>query len=225
MTHIRNELRRPKGTARGTAAGRSGPRECFCDPERLDRQKVEHQPTDDELMARGAAGDEGAFRLLVERSQGPVFAFLERMLGSAEEAQDLGQETFLRLVQQAARYRPEGRFQSWLFRIAGNLARSRLRRRKILRWIPFEVASHDQPATAPPPDHALEAEESGRRVRTALEQLPERQREALVLRHYQEMSYREIADAMNTSVPAVEALRHRALTALRQDLPRRTDSA
>ena len=82
---------------------------------------------DDRLMARGGQGDEEAFRLLVTRWERPVFAFLERMLGSREEAQDLGQETFVRVFQQARRYRAAGRFRSWLFRIAGNLARSRLR--------------------------------------------------------------------------------------------------
>lgn len=180
--------------------------------------------TDDALMARGARGDEEAFRLLVERWQGPVFAFLERMLGSAEEAQDLGQDTFLRMVEQAGRYRQQGRFKSWLFRMAGNLARSRLRRRRILRWIPFEAGKHDSPAAVPPPDRALEVEETRRIVRAALDRLPERQRRALVLRHYQGFGYREIAAAMSTTIPAVETLLHRAMTALRRDLPRRTST-
>ena len=70
--------------------------------------------TDDELMARGAGGDERAFQVLVERWERPVFAFLSRMLGSREEAQDVGQETFLRMCREAGRYEPRGQFRSWL---------------------------------------------------------------------------------------------------------------
>ena len=87
-------------------------------------------PTDDELMARGAEGDEGAFRLLVRRWEAPVFAFLERMLGSPEEAQDLAQEAFLRVCRQAKGYRPEGRFKSWLATLVNNRVRTLARRRE-----------------------------------------------------------------------------------------------
>ena len=90
--------------------------------------------TDDRLMTDYVGGDERALRILVERWERRVFAFAVRMLGSPEEAEDLCQDTFVKLIGAADRYRPEGRFQSWLFRIAGNQARSRLRRRKILRW-------------------------------------------------------------------------------------------
>ena len=92
-------------------------------------------PSDDELMMRAAKGDRTAFGILVQRWERPVFAFLARMLASAEEAEDLVQEAFLRVWGHAGRYRPSGQFKSWLFRIAGNLARSRLRRNKVVRWI------------------------------------------------------------------------------------------
>jgi len=174
--------------------------------------------TDDELMVRGAGGDDQAFRILVERWEGPVFGFLNRMLGSAEEAQDVGQEAFMRLVQHAKRYRPEGQFKSWLFRIAGNLARSRLRRRKILQWVHFEPELHDRAAEQPGPGADLEREHLSRAVRAALAKLPERQREALVLRHYEAMSYEEIAGVMGTTPRAVDSLLSRAKAALREQL-------
>ncbi len=175
------------------------------------------EPTDDDLMARGASGDDDAFRLLVRRWERPVFSFLDRMLGSPEEAQDLAQETFLRVCRNASRYRRDGRFKSWLFRIAGNLARSRLRRRKLVSWIPFDAARHDPPA-ADRTDAGLAMEEEAARVRGALAGLPDRQREAIVLRHYQEMSHREIADQLGTTVSAVESLLHRATVMLRKEL-------
>jgi len=179
---------------------------------------VNDDTIDDQLMARGARGDEEAFRLLVMRWERPVFAFLDRMLGSREEAQDLGQETFVRVFQQAARYRADGRFRSWLFRIAGNLARSRLRRRKIVGWVPFDAFQHDRASDDPQPEERTLQAERRRAVRTALGRLPERQREALVLRRYHDMSQEEIAAAMGTTVPAVESLLSRAMAALRMRL-------
>ena len=176
--------------------------------------------TDDELMVRGAGGDDEAFRTLVERWERPVFAFLDRMLGSAEEAQDLGQETFLRIVQQAGRYRPEGQFKSWLFRIAGNLARSRLRRRRILKWVRFEPDVHDRVTDAPSPGAALERDEVREAVRGALAKLPARQRQALLLRHYESMSYEEVAGILGTSARAVDSLLSRATAAMREELVR-----
>lgn len=176
------------------------------------------QPGDDDLMVRAARGDEEAFHLLVERWQGPVYAFLERMMGSREEALDLSQETFLRIYAQAARYRPQGQFKSWLFRIAGNLARSGLRRRRIVRWVRFEAPLHDRPTHAATPVSGLERAETREDVRRALATLPGRQRQAVLLRHYAELSQREIAETMGTTVPAVESLLQRAMVALRLQL-------
>ncbi len=175
---------------------------------------------DDDLMAHGARGDDAAFRVLVERWQTPVFAFLVRMLGSREDAQDLCQETFLRMVRSADTYQATGQFQSWLFRIAGNLARSRARRRKILRWFSFEEHHPDPPSTEPDALQELEMSESRIEVREAIARLPDRQREALVLKQYQNLKYREIADAMGLSVNAVQMLLHRAMQSLRKDLVR-----
>lgn len=174
--------------------------------------------TDDQLMARVAEGDETAFRLLVERWEQPLFGFLYQMTGSAEDALDLRQETFLRVHSVAGRYRAEDRFRSWIFRIAGNLARGLLRRRRIVRWIRFDPLEHDAPAGTPSPLAALEGEEMARRVRVALGRLPARQREALVLKRYQGLSYREIAQAMGATEAAVESLLIRAMAALRLQL-------
>ena len=169
-------------------------------------------------MARGAEGDERAFQVLVERWERPVFAFLVRMLGSREEAQDVGQETFLRLCRQAPRYQARGQFRSWLFRIAGNLARSRLRRRKIIRWVTFERPLHDRPANNPPIGADLEREELRTLLMAAIAELPERQRQTILLRHDLGMSQREIAATLGTSESAVESLLQRGLATLKRKL-------
>lgn len=173
---------------------------------------------DDDLMRRTVEGDEQAFRVLVERWERPIFAFLDRMVGSREEAQDLSQETFLRVYTNADRYRSEGQFRSWLFRIAGNLTRSRLRRNRILRWIRFEPSVHDIPSGREGADKILERDETRQAVRAALDKLPFRQRQAIVLRRYDDLSYREIASAMNISVAAVESLLQRAMDSLKKRL-------
>ena len=143
--------------------------------------------TDDRLMADYVGGDELALRVLVERWERPVFSFLVRMLGSAEEAEDLCQETFLKLIQASDRYQPEGKFQSWLFRIAGNQARSHLRRRKILRWLPLTGEQAETPLGGPDALDLVEGRQEQRLVREAIARLPERQRQALILKQYQDM--------------------------------------
>ncbi len=173
---------------------------------------------DDILMQRTAAGDEQAFQQLVARWQQPVFAFLLHMLGSVEEAQDLAQDTFVKVFDQAGRYRPAGKFRSWLLRIAGNKARSVLRRRKVLRWVNFDVARHDRPAPGDDPGRDLERRETVDQVRAAVAALPERQRAAVVLKRFQGLSYQEIAEVLDTTVPAVESLLQRAAATLRQHL-------
>jgi len=173
---------------------------------------------DDKLMQRTAAGDEVAFRQLVARWEQPVMAFLVHMLGSVEEAEDLAQDTFLKVYDQAAKYQGAGRFRSWLLRIAGNKARSTLRRRKILRWVNFDLTSHDQAAPGDDPGQSLERQEAVDRVQAAVARLPERQRAAVVLKRFQGLSYQEIADVMDITTPAVESLLQRAAQGLRRQL-------
>ena len=177
--------------------------------------------TDDRLMADYVGGDELALRILVERWERPVFSFLVRMLGSAEEAEDLCQETFMNLIQASGRYQPEGKFQSWLFRIAGNQARSHLRRRRILRWLPLTGEQKETPSRDPDALDALASIEEQRLVQEAIARLPERQRQALILKQYQDLRYQEIAEIMESTVSSVQMLLHRAMTALKKDLTSR----
>ena len=181
-------------------------------------------PGDDELMARTAAGEEAAFRLLVDRWERDVLAFLVHMTGSRDDAEDLAQETFVRVFRQAGSYRAEGRFRSWLLRIAGNLARSRHRRRRLLKWLPLDLERHDVAAATPAADRGLEVEQEAAAVRAAIARLPERQRQALVLHRFQGLRYVEVAAAMGTSLAGVESLIQRALAGLRADLAQRGET-
>jgi RNA polymerase sigma-70 factor (ECF subfamily) len=170
---------------------------------------------DDALMAGTAQGQEAAFRLLVLRWEHDVIAFLTHMLGSREEAEDLAQETFVQVFRKSASYQGEGKFKSWLFRIAGNQARSKLWRRKFLRWVSFDASVHDVADKEQGNIEKMVEDESARLVREAVVTLPDRQREALVLLRFQGLKYREIAEVMGTTVPGVESLIQRAMGNLR----------
>ncbi len=178
---------------------------------------------DDALMAATARGEETAFRLLVQRWEGQVKAFLIHMLGSVEEAEDLAQDTFVQVFRKAGSYQGEGRFQSWLFRIAGNYARSKLRRRKILGWVSFNPVVHDRHGGLPDPQEELEASEGASQLRQAVTRLPERQRQALVLHRFQGLKYKEVAEVMDTTVPGVESLIQRAMAGLKNELAGKVD--
>ncbi|MFI4975085.1 MAG: RNA polymerase sigma factor [Caulobacterales bacterium] len=170
---------------------------------------------DDDLVMRAGRGDAAAVQALVARKLRRVLALAERMLGDAAEAEDVAQETFLRVWRHAARWRPGvARFDTWLHRVTLNLCYDRLRRRR-------EVSMAEPPEQtdpAPGPDHGLLAEDLSSRVRGALQALPERQREAVVLCHYQELGNIEAAAAMGVSIEALESLLSRGRRALRAAL-------
>ena len=172
--------------------------------------------TDEALVERAGRGDRLAASKLVVRHTDRVFAASYRMLRDRAAAEDVTQETFLRLWKNAAKWRPQGaRIETWLYRVAMNLCLDRLRRTK--REAPEEAA----PERADPAlgaDEAMEADERRRAVDAALAELPERQREAITLCHYQELSNIEAADILGVSVEAIESLLARGRRALRDKL-------
>ena len=141
-----------------------------------------------------------------------VLALAKRMLGDAVEAEDVAQEAMLRAWRQAPKWAPgKAKFDTWLHRVALNLCYDRLRRR---RETPMD-APPDRPDDGPAPDRGLLAAETGARVDAALRRLPDRQREAIVLCHYQELTNIEAAALMKISVEALESLLSRGRRALR----------
>ena len=178
------------------------------------------------LMLAFQGGDERAFDALFERWAGRVLRFLERMVGEESVAEDMVQETFVRVWPARAGYQPEARFSTWLFTIAGNAARNELRR-------PFRRAPHDSldderenvplelAAVESTIDVVVDARRTGRGLEAAFAELPERQREALWLRAVEGLSYAEVAEALATSEKSVKALIHRARVALTRAAERR----
>jgi RNA polymerase sigma-70 factor (ECF subfamily) len=170
---------------------------------------------DEELMLRVARGDRDACRLLVERHLGRVVSFAARVLASPSEAEDVAQEAFARVWTSAASWKPGlARFTTWLHRVVLNLCLDRLARR---REAPLDDAP--EPADpAPTPAGQLEEAEVTRVVTREIGSLPERQRTALALCHYQGLRNDEAAEIMGITVEAVESLLARARRTLRERL-------
>ena len=165
-------------------------------------------------MAATARGEETAFRLLVQRWEGQVKAFLIHMLGSVEEAEDLTQETFVQVYRKAAGYQAEGRFQSWLFRIASNKTLNFLNVRReypLTDTIAASVAGND----ADRPDQQMHTHDLRAGVLAFMATLPEKQRLVFNLRFYRQMSFAEIAETTGNALGTVKTNYREAVAKLR----------
>ncbi len=165
---------------------------------------------DAQLLLRSADGDTGAFDALVDRNRRRVINLIYRQVGDADEAEDLAQEAFVRLYMAQGRYRPTARFSTFLHRIVVNLCLNEARRRRRRPAAPVEEIAAEPVSTGHGPEELAQRAELATQVMTALQSLPDSQRMAVVLSRYGELSYRDIADAMDCSVKAVEGLLHRA---------------
>jgi len=173
------------------------------------------QETDEDLIARTASGDRVAFHLLVERHTQRSLRLAQRISGNASDAEELVQEAFLRLWTKADTWQSgRGRFTTWFFRILVNLCLDRKRRPDML-----SLESAGEPADPTPGAvERIYQNELGRTIAAAVGELPERQRAALALCYYEEMSNLEAAEALSVSVSALEALLVRARRTLRTKL-------
>jgi RNA polymerase sigma-70 factor (ECF subfamily) len=167
---------------------------------------------DDELLMLAGAGDQRAYRALVARHLPRVLAMARRITGNAAEAEDVAQDAFLRVWQKSPDWQEgDARFSTWLYRVVVNLCVDRKRRRPTA---PIEAAG-DPEDPAPSAESQLADQQRNRRVADAVAQLPERQRTALVLTYYEELSNASVAEIMGVSVSALESLLVRARKALR----------
>jgi RNA polymerase sigma-70 factor, ECF subfamily len=183
-----------------------------------------------ELIRGAQCGDSASFDSLVEEYAGRIFGFLCRMTGSTQDAEDLMQETFIRVVRTIAAYKHDGRFEAWLFRIAANVARDRLRRIKRTPKIAGGLVgpslhAEDESNSASglwatgedrPADAGLVHSEEMDALNAALAMLPDGEREVLMLRHFSELSFKDIAQALGCPLGTALARSHRGLARLRE---------
>lgn len=178
------------------------------------------------LMLSLQRGDESAFDALVGRHRERVFRLACRYLGDETAAEDLAQESFLRVYRARHTWRPEAKFSTWLYRVTANACLNELRARRTRRAV--EATAPRGPDGGPPaepadpraesPAESLVRAETAALVREAVSRLDGDQRLAVLLSKYEGLSYRELADAMGRSVPAVKSLLVRAREKLREDL-------
>ncbi|MCJ8509215.1 RNA polymerase sigma factor [Rhizobium lemnae] len=167
---------------------------------------------DAELVRRVAAGDPSAMRELVSAKLPRLLALAQRMLGDRSEAEDVAQETFLRIWKHAGNWRQgTAKFDTWAHRISLNLCYDRLRKK---RDVLTDVLPEQIDPGALPDAGLMAAEGDAARVERALQNLAPRQREAIILVYYQEMSNREAAQVLDISVDALESLLARGKRAL-----------
>ncbi len=171
-------------------------------------------------MLRFREGDRSAFDLLFARYTPRLVNFLARMLRDGARAEELAQETFVRIHQARDRYEARSRFSTWLFGIAHRLALNDLERAAHKRERPLAVGDLDLALDpGPGPDEVLNAQRTMRALERALGDLPARQRAALLLRTQEEQGYDEIAVVLGVSVSSVKSLLHRAREALLAAVP------
>ncbi len=176
-------------------------------------------------MERIKQGDMEAFRELIEAHQHRVVGTVAKMLNDDAEAEDIAQQVFVRVWKSAPRYEPTAKFTTWLFKITRNLVLNELRRRKRHLTRSLDEADDDDhqaiqvaDAGVKSPDTTMLDDEMQAAIQRAIDELPETQRLAIILRRYDEFSYEEIAEIMGLSVPAVKSVLFRARTDLREKL-------
>ena len=180
------------------------------------------------LMLRIKAGDEDAFRELIERHQRAVISVIYRALGDAWESEDLAQRVFIQVFRSARRYQPTAKFTTWLYTITHNAIRNEYRRRARHAAESFDALTQPGETGEPgaqladpqaiDPGQLVIERELQEQIQTAVQLLPETQRTAVILCRFEGLPYEEIATVLNCSVSAVKSLLHRARETLKEKL-------
>ena len=185
--------------------------------------------SDPEVVVLARKGSEAAYRELLSRYERPVFSLVFRMVRDRETAEDLSQETFIKVLNNLDRYSPEFKFSSWLFKIANNLTIDHLRRRRVdtisIEGAPDAVTAESARATSiavvsasESPLEELESRELGTAIERAIGKLRPEYRACIMLRHVEDKSYEEIAEIVKLPLGTVKTYLHRARHDLRTAL-------
>jgi RNA polymerase sigma-70 factor, ECF subfamily len=185
--------------------------------------------SDPAVVEQARKGSEAAYRELLTRYERPVFSLIFRMVRDREMAEDLAQETFIKVLNNLDRYSPEFKFSSWLFKIANNLTIDHLRRRRVdtisIEGAPDAVTAESAKATSisvvsgdESPLEELESRELGTAIERAIGKLRPEYRACIMLRHVEDKSYEEIAEIVKLPLGTVKTYIHRARHELRAAL-------
>ena len=185
--------------------------------------------SDQQVVVFAQEGREDAYRELIKRYERPVFSLIYRMVRDKETAEDLAQETFIKVLNNIDRYRPEFKFSSWLFKIANNITIDHLRRRQVdtvsIEGAPDAVTAESDRAQevhvhngGGAPIEEMEARGGGEGIEKAIARLRPEYRACIILRHVEDYSYDEIAEIVKLPLGTVKTYIHRARQELRQYL-------
>ena len=193
----------------------------------MDKRLQEEQWAD--LIHRAKRLEPAAFDTLIDAYSKPLYGYFYRLTGSRNEAEDLLQELFVRVVRSIRRYRDDGRFEAWIYRIAANLVRDGLRKQKTARahFRQPQTPAEDDSEQADPLSKLPDTSDDGPAARmsrteqtdllqVALDRLPDHERETICLRHFSQMSFQQIADLLDVPLGTVLARAHRGLKRLRE---------
>ncbi len=192
-------------------------------------QKNYTDVSDQQVVVFAQEGREDAYRELIKRYERPVYSLIYRMVRDNETAEDLAQETFIKVLNNIDRYRPEFKFSSWLFKIANNITIDHLRRRQLdtisIEGSPDALTGERLRATAvtvasggESPLEELESKEIGASIEQAIAKLRPEYRACIILRHVEDYSYDEIAEIVKLPLGTVKTYIHRARQELREHL-------
>jgi RNA polymerase sigma-70 factor (ECF subfamily) len=177
-------------------------------------------PSDEELMARFQSGDMDSFADLAGRYSTALVKLATRYMGTREDAEEVRQETLLRVYSRGGSFRSGASFRPWVYRIALNLCRDRNRRKRRLQWVSLSDDTNETRSlpqeNAPRADAAVEERERVDKVRRMLDHLPEVQRTVVILKEFEELKFREIADVLGCPASTVKSRLYAGLSTLRQ---------
>ncbi len=185
--------------------------------------KTQVHPTDEELIAKFQSGDLYAFDVLVRRYKNQLMNFVYRFVGNREEAEDIVQDTFVRLYRNRHSYRRVARFSTWIYTIAGNLAKTELRKRKGRRLLAIsqmgcEDKEYEIEDSALDPEREVDSTMKGAIIQREIDNLPPKFREVIILRDVQELSYEEISEIIKAPLGTVKSRVNRARLRLQKRL-------
>jgi RNA polymerase sigma-70 factor, ECF subfamily len=186
--------------------------------------------TDEELVARSRTGDMDSFNQLILRWERPIYALAYRVIGQEEDARDVAQETFLRAFRALPGFKGQAKFSSWIYRIALNLCRDWIRRKKRtpVSQLPEDVDLSELAAEHGPSESVedlVARRELSAVVEEAMALLPEEQRTAVILKEYHGMTFQEIADLQGCPLSTVKTRLYQGLSVLRKHLNVKSPSA
>ena len=179
--------------------------------------------TDEELIARFQDGDEQAYVELVNRYRDKLMSFIYRFVNDMEQAEDIVQDALLKLFTHKHYYKSIAKFSTWIYTVAGNLAKTELRKKKTrkvtsLSQMGLEDKDYELPSVAPESDDVIQGEYIEKRIQAAIQKLPLHFRTVTILRDIQELSYEEISKIVEVPLGTVKSRINRARLQLQKDL-------